>query len=74
MCISILIPDKINLHDLIESNPNLIKMVQDPDKICIQTRNLEFCSGLEQLLTWLKVLKILKAKAQDPDAIFDTDK
>ena len=51
MCISILIPDKINLHDLIESNPNLIKMVQDPDKICIQTRNLEFCSGLEQLLT-----------------------
>ena len=48
--------------------------IQDPDKICIQTRNLEFCSGLEQLLTWLTVLKILKAKAQDPDAIFDTDK
>ena len=74
MCISILIPDKINLHDLIESNPNLIKMVQDPDKICIQTRNLEFCSGLEQLLTWLKVLNILKARARDPDAFFDTDK
>ena len=51
-----------------------MKMVQDPDKICIQTINLEFCSGLEQLLTWLKVLKILKGKAQDPDAIFDTDK
>ena len=49
-------------------------MVQDPDKICIQTRNLEFCSGLEPLETRLKVLRILKAKAQDPDAIFDTDK
>ena len=49
-------------------------MVQDPDKICIQTRNIKFGSGLEQLLTWLKVLKILKGNAQDPHAIFDTDK
>ena len=55
-----------------------MKMVQDPDKICIWTlhdgRSIGFWSGLKKLLTWTKFLKILKGKVQDPDAIFATDK
>ena len=40
--ISILIPDEIQLHELMDNVPNLMEMFQDPDKICINTRNFEF--------------------------------
>ena len=73
ICINILIPDEIQLQKLMTFQ-TWQKWFRIVIKICIQTRHFEFWSGLKQLLTWLKVIKILKGKAQDPDAIFDTDK
>ena len=40
--LSILIPDEIQLHELIDNVLNLMKMVQEPDKIGINIRIFEF--------------------------------
>ena len=39
---NILIPDEIQLHELIDNVLNLMKMVQEPDKIGINIRIFEF--------------------------------